>query len=515
MRREFALRRFDMRTDDGHPDLREPAPECPTAAQLVQLLQTAYPVNWQQLLHARLGAYGITDPAELMPAKLAEFRDDVFRAAKQTAIKDPAAWIFHRAQVEPKAPVSKTGSTGQVKASAGHPKSAESEPVAQQSSPPTASAASALRSMPRTALYGTTKAEVLSRAKAGVEAGEDPRGIAGRLACAQKDFHASQRDIGRAIGRSASWVNRMLKWRRSGYEQRSPFGPTTRAGRTAHRSGGNNHSSGCAGRAQAKDDGTVKSVGVERSAPAYQAAARALLNETPTASAPTEMPPGEEAAKRAAEDIEETASVESDKQSKQQKPSANRKLRQKLSPERMRIVIDALKECPILSTAAGKAGIHRKTLASWLKCSVAGQEGYDVEWEGLPWRFHKACEAAIDQPWDRVLAVMLVRAQGSITYKVDQDLVDLGMEGEDAYARDDNGNFIEEAHTPGNDKMLKLLLQILRPEQWANPRNRRGITNGGVLVIGEPTRGSRKGWIASIKARRWKSAVRMVADKGS
>jgi hypothetical protein len=53
-------------------------------------------------------------------------------------------------------------------------------------------------------------------------------------------LHAIQREIARAIRGSASWVNRLLKWRRSGYKQSSPFGPTTRPGRAARRKADNN-----------------------------------------------------------------------------------------------------------------------------------------------------------------------------------------------------------------------------------------------------------------------------------
>jgi hypothetical protein len=190
-------------------------------AQLVELLRTACPINGEQLLRKRLGSLGVTDPADLTPAKLAEFRDNVFRSAKQAGIKDPAAWILHRAQVEPK--VSKSQCPVQVKATSGQPKSAESEPIALVSSPPTASV-----------LYGTTKAEVLSGTKAAVEARAPRREIAERLACAE-DFHATQREMARAIGWSPGTVSRLLRWRRSGYSQPSPFGPTTRAARAAHR----------------------------------------------------------------------------------------------------------------------------------------------------------------------------------------------------------------------------------------------------------------------------------------
>jgi hypothetical protein len=65
-----------------------------------------------------------------------------------------------------------------------------------------------------------------------------------------------------------------------------------------------------------------------------------------------------------------------------------------LSPERMRIVFDSLTEVPILNHAATKAGIHRKTLEYWLRRSAAGDAGYDIEWQGMEWRFHEHCTSA-------------------------------------------------------------------------------------------------------------------------
>jgi hypothetical protein len=179
----------------------------------------------------------------------------------------------------------------------------------------------------------------------------------------------------------------------------------------------------------------------------------------------------------------------------------------------MRIVIEALKEYPIRARAAAKAGIHRKTLEYWLKCSEAGQDGYDIDWEGFQWRFHVACEAAIDEARDRLLGVMYDIAMGPITFKIDQDLVDLGNRGADAYARDENGEFIVEARGPGNDKMLKFLLQLLRPEKWGKARKRESFRSGGVLVIGERPNRPEKNCAASIKARQWKSASRKVGER--
>ena len=92
------------------------------------------------------------------------------------------------------------------------------------------------------------------------------------------------------------------------------------------------------------------------------------------------------------------------RQRKKQKLSAGRsKSAPKLSPERMLIVIESLRECPILWRAAEKAGIHRKTLEYWLRCSKAGHDGYDLVWQGVLWRFHEHCQTAIELAHDKIL----------------------------------------------------------------------------------------------------------------
>jgi hypothetical protein len=81
----------------------------------------------------------------------------------------------------------------------------------------------------------TTKDELLSRAKTALDKGEDSlREAAEALALAQQDHKATQREMAKALGRSATWVNRLLKWKRSGYKDHSPFGPTTKVDRVAH-----------------------------------------------------------------------------------------------------------------------------------------------------------------------------------------------------------------------------------------------------------------------------------------
>jgi hypothetical protein len=341
---------------------------------------------------------------------------------------------------------------------------------------------------------------VLSRAKAAVEAGAGPRFIAGMLACAQQAFGASQREIGHAIGRSASSVNRLLKWRRSGYKNR-PFGATTRAGRASLRAGSPQ---------QPKDDGTVGLV--EHGLPQYQPRSlSALTDNLPNVSVQAKVLLGDKTTNGGIE--EEPVPGESDgHESEKQKLSAaeDANSRQKRTPERMQIVIAALRENPFYERAAAKAGIHRKTLAYWLKCSEDGRDGYDVGWEGFEWRFHEACEAARDEAYQRVEDALLEKGMG-VTYKIDQRLVDLGKRGADACARDENGDFIVEFRGPVNVKMLKRLLVLWRPEKYGKPK-RTVARRGGVLVVGEGAIRLEKNCDASIKARQWKAASRMVRE---
>jgi hypothetical protein len=77
----------------------------------------------------------------------------------------------------------------------------------------------------------TSKDDLLSRAKDAIEAGDQSlHEGADALALAQEDFKATQREIAEAVGKSAAWVNRLLRWRREGCPG-SPFGPGSKAGR--------------------------------------------------------------------------------------------------------------------------------------------------------------------------------------------------------------------------------------------------------------------------------------------
>ena len=166
------------------------------------------------------------------------------------------------------------------------------------------------------------------------------------------------------------------------------------------------------------------------------------------------------------------------------------KASRKRSPRVMRIVLDALTERPILSYAAKKAGIHFKTLQYWLKCSKAGHEDYDLQWQGFKGRFHEHCEWAIEQAHDVVRDVVVAIAMG-YQIKTDPFFVEvLDCRGLDAFVKEENGEFIMEPGGPPNPKMLRFYLEWRYPEKY-----------GKLRKIETPQTGRTGHWHAS-KARR-------------
>ena len=154
----------------------------------------------------------------------------MFWLVKQMGIKDPAAWLAtHRARMKAtKAPAAPVGDI------AVHLRPVELEPLELTSSLAETSGTPSPNSATAPVVIGMTKTELLCRVKAVIEAGGSSRDVSEWLAFAQGKLHVTQREIAEATGKSASWVNRLLKWRRSGCKECSPFGPTTRAGRVAH-----------------------------------------------------------------------------------------------------------------------------------------------------------------------------------------------------------------------------------------------------------------------------------------
>lgn len=77
----------------------------------------------------------------------------------------------------------------------------------------------------------TTVSELLSRAKRAIESGETSLRTAAEDIAAAQAQGATQRQIAEAVGKSAAWVNRLLRWRRSGYRGDTAFGPQAKASR--------------------------------------------------------------------------------------------------------------------------------------------------------------------------------------------------------------------------------------------------------------------------------------------
>ena len=73
-------------------------------------------------------------------------------------------------------------------------------------------------------------AKLHDKARRAVEAGEHQLRKAAEYLAAAKKLGATQRQSAKAIGKSPTWVNRLLKWRSGGYRE-TPFGPQSKAKR--------------------------------------------------------------------------------------------------------------------------------------------------------------------------------------------------------------------------------------------------------------------------------------------
>lgn len=74
--------------------------------------------------------------------------------------------------------------------------------------------------------------DLLRQAKLSIEQGEERWHQAAEDIAAASEQGATQRQIAKAVGKSAAWVNGLLKWRTGGY-QGTPFGPQVKARRDA------------------------------------------------------------------------------------------------------------------------------------------------------------------------------------------------------------------------------------------------------------------------------------------
>ncbi|MGA8899624.1 helix-turn-helix transcriptional regulator [Bradyrhizobium sp.] len=138
------------------PTLAALIPEGVALAHIISLFQTAYHVNWEQLLRARLGA---THPANLAPAELAEFIKYMLGALKSAGIRDPADVLAYGVRREAEAAAAKLKSSAAIGDLAAERKSDGHAPVTIENNSSTISDASAPRPVAQIIAYGTTKAE--------------------------------------------------------------------------------------------------------------------------------------------------------------------------------------------------------------------------------------------------------------------------------------------------------------------------------------------------------------------
>ena len=208
---------------------------------------------------------------------------------------------------------------------------------------------------------------------------------------------------------------------------------------------------------------------------------------------------------------------------KQKPPAGIPKSTPKLSPKIMRIVLNILRERPILYLAALAAGIHPKTLAYWIRRSEAGDDGYDIKWQGLTRRFHEHCESAIDEAHQKLEDEWLQRAlhgyekvlthRGRVMYKIDQALVGLGLQGPDAYLKDENGKPVPETVHKEDTKAQLHVLKRRRPDPWSKRRKIDATREGGALVIGDATKKPKYNTDKSVRAREWKADLRRIREE--
>ncbi len=75
-----------------------------------------------------------------------------------------------------------------------------------------------------------TITDLLRRAKHEIESGEASLHDAAEDIAAAAEQGATQRQIAEAVGKSPAWVNRLLRWRETGYQD-TAFGPQAKASR--------------------------------------------------------------------------------------------------------------------------------------------------------------------------------------------------------------------------------------------------------------------------------------------
>jgi hypothetical protein len=73
--------------------------------------------------------------------------------------------------------------------------------------------------------------QLLTQARQLIQSGECSLHAAAEKIAAAEEQEATQRQIAQEVGKSVAWVNRLLAWRKSGYQGGTAFGPQAKASR--------------------------------------------------------------------------------------------------------------------------------------------------------------------------------------------------------------------------------------------------------------------------------------------
>ena len=142
-----------------------------------------------------------------------------------------------------------------------------------------------------------------------------------------------------------------------------------------------------------------------------------------------------------------------------------------------RAVLKAAAEFPNIAVICKRTGVARDALRYWLTMSRerSSDSLFDIPTaQGRTERFHVLWEDAIQEGMDKADATAFRLATGTfrealhhhghVTYKTDPQLIALGLKGEEAYLKDENGDLVPESIPIVDPEMVRWLLARRRPE---------------------------------------------------
>lgn len=189
----------------------------------------------------------------------------------------------------------------------------------------------------------------------------------------------------------------------------------------------------------------------------------------------------------------------------------------KNSPARMTLFLNKLTEWPNVSKAALLCGCTYSTIKYWLKKSATGRpgDGFDLEYAEETKRFHEHYEDALECGIQKVEDAYVERAlagyyetlhhQGRVAYQYDQELIDLGVTGPEAYLRDEHGKPVPERIHHQDPEVMLAVLKAWRRDRYGQHDHLDVMHRGGVMVVTAPVKSS-----ADLEAREKLDAIEAV-----